>query len=174
MLIQTVAPVVDLLGTVKDYMKVENTDSDNTIQMLIDSKYSYAEKYTNQQFKTATFELKTSYLEDGFYFPKNPVQSISSIYYMDEDNNYQLLDDSIYYIYEEDGIFRLSLSENITTVSHKHAIKITFVAGFDDIPELIKSWVSYQCLVEFDGIETAVSSFSKKALDQYRVRSYES
>jgi|GEM_PF-6670605 len=174
MLIQTVAPTVDLLDEVKDYMKVDDTNSDNTIQMLIDSKYDFAENYTNRQLKTATFELTITSLEDGFALPKNPIQSISSIYYMDENEDYQLLSPSEYYLYEEDGVYKISLSENLVTATHKHAIKITFLAGYEAIPEAIKSWICYQCLVDFDGIETAVASFSNRALDQYKVQSYES
>lgn len=174
MLTQTVAPTIDLLEDVKEYLKVEDNNSDSTIQMLIDSKYSYAENYTNSQLKTATFELKTSSLEDGFSLPKNPIQSISSIHYMDENETYQLLDSDNYYLYIEDGIGKISLSESLTTATHKHAIKITFVSGYTEIPEIVKAWLCYQVLVDFDGVETAVAKFADEALDQYRVNGYES
>jgi len=174
MLIQTVAPTINLIDEVKDYMRVEDTNSDNTIEMLIDSKYAYAEDYTNRQLKTATFELKAPSLLDGDSLPKNPIQSISNIHYMDENEDYQLLDASNYYLYQENGITKISLSKNIETVSHKHAIKITFVAGYEEIPKPIKAWICYQVLVEYDGVETAVKNFSDKALEQYKVSGYES
>lgn len=164
---------INLLETVKDYLRVVDNDSDTTIQMLIDSSLSYAENYTNRQFGLATFELYTEILVDGMALPKNPIKSITKIEYMDESNTYQLLDSSLYYLYEDDGIGKVEIIGDIPNyANHKYAIKITFVAGYDEIPNLLVSWLSYQVSEQFDGTETPVSKYAKNILNQFVVSKF--
>jgi len=171
MLKEVVAPNIDLLDEVKAYLRVTDTNSDNTINLHIASSIEYAQKYTNRQFGVATFELSIESLENGFKLPKNPVQSIEKIEYMDEDGVYKTLDSSLYYLYEEYGIGTIFLKEPISlNISHKYAIRITFIAGYDDIPPAIRSWISYKVMTLFDDRETIVSKFAHNILDQYRIR----
>lgn len=161
---------VDLLVKVKDYLRVSDNDSDSTIQMLINSSISYAENYTNRQFKPATFELYAEHLTDEMIIPKSPVKSIDKIEYMDDTKTFQVLDSSLYYLYEEHGEGKIKLVGNLPTyVNHKQAIKITFKAGYEDLPELFVSWLCYQVSEQYDGTETPVNKYAKNILNQFVV-----
>ncbi len=161
---------VDLLVKVKDYLRVSDNDSDSTIQMLINSSISYAENYTNRQFKPATFELYTEHLTDEMIIPRSPVKSIEKIEYMDDAKTYQVLDSSLYYLYEEYGEGKIKLVGNLPTYeNHKQAIKITFKAGYDVFPELFISWLCYQVTEQYDGVETPVNKYAKNILNQFVV-----
>ncbi|TLP41042.1 head-tail connector protein [Arcobacter arenosus] len=173
MLKKTVTPTINVLEEVKAYMRITDTNEDATIQMLINSSVAFAENYTNRQFGVATFEFYIDSLVSGTCLAKTPLVSVDKIEYMDDNGDYQILDTSIYYSYEEDGIGKVEIIDDIPTYKeHKYAFKITFQAGYSDIPELLMSWLAYKVLEQFDGVETQVSKFANNVLDQFKISEF--
>ena len=172
MLVQIVAPTYDLLASTKEYLRILDDDSDNLIASFIDTAYIFAEDYTNRSLKTATYELTLPTIADGFTLPKNPIQSISKIELRDINGDYSIYDDTHYYLYEEYGIGCIKFDNLPSLVTHKQAIKITFIAGYTDIPEALKNWIKYKASILLDGETYNENKFVDSILDQYRVRSY--
>ena len=172
MLIQTVAPTYDLLNDTKEYLRILDTNSDSLITSFIKASYNFAQTYTNRSLKTATYELTLANIKDGFILPKSPIQSISKIEIRDDLGAYYLYNSSKYYLYEEHGRGAIKFVELPTLVNHKLALKITFIAGYADIPVDIQNWIKYRVSTLYDGREEQVSKFVDSILDQYRIRSF--
>jgi len=154
---------------VKKYLRVVGIADDDEVQRLTDSVIEDGQKYTNRQFGTATYILFLENIYDGFKFPKNPIQSIEKIEILDEDNNYIVLDSSKYYLYEELEIGRLKILENISLINHKKAIKITFICGYEVVPEPIKTWIKYKTMCLFDGKEENINKYVDNMIGKYRI-----
>lgn len=167
-----VAPTYDLLDEVKEFLRVIDADSDALIQREINSAMNFAENHTNRTFATTTFELYLPLLKNGLVIPKNPVQSITKIEYMDESKIYQILNADTYYLYEVDGLAKIDFSEIPNHIENKNAIRITFIAGSLDIPELIKSWLSIRVQEQFDGVESSSHKYVHNILNQYKISEF--
>ena len=161
-LTQIVAPAQEpiTLAEAKLFMKVLETDEDVLIETMIASAREYVENYTNRQLETATFELITDKIDSGFKLPKNPIQSITKIEYMDNDSNYQLMPTTDYYLYYDNGIGKIQIVTPISHKGDKRAIKITFIAGYDDVPFSIKTYIKMLVSTLFENREQYVVGVS--------------
>ena len=99
MIVQKVAPTptdIDEILSLEDakrFIRVVDEDDDADIQSFIDSAITEAQDITNRQFASTTYELYLPNLpRENFKFPKNPVQEIVSIEYMDINGEYQTID----------------------------------------------------------------------------------
>ena len=171
-LVQKVAPINDLLSLdeAKSFMRILDNDSDSDIQAIIKSCIEYVENYTNRQFITATYELYTETFIKNMRLPKNPIQSITSIEYLDEDGVYQTLSTDYYYIYGENGVSKIYFQDTLPThKEHKNAIRITFIAGYGDdstsVPESIKSCVKVLVSTLYENREHYVVGFTSVSIE---------
>jgi len=159
-LIQTVAPIAEpiTLTEVKEFLRILDTDSDILLGTLINVSREHIENVTNRQLESATFELYA----DCFItrLPKNPIQSISSIEYMDADGVYQILDISKYYLYENNGIGKISYEDLPTYKVHAKAIKITFISGYVSVPESLKQYMKVKIATLYENREEFVIGVS--------------
>lgn len=181
-LVQTVAPISEpiTLEEAKDFMRILEADDDALITAMIESAREFAENYTNRQIISATYELYTEWYTQDMVMPKNPIQSITSIEYMDEAGTYQTLDPTLYYLYGENDLYKIHFEEDLPEYKeHKKAIKITFVAGYTTVPSAFASYMKvfvsnlYENR-EFYVIGTRVDKMANplvvKMLDMYRVQ----
>jgi len=179
-LVQTVAPLQEPItqAEAKDFLRVLDSDSDNLILALIVAVREHVENITNRQLEVATFELYLDYFPSKL--PKNPINSIEKIEYMDESGTYQLLDSSLYYLYVENGIGMIEYLSKPLFKDHKESIKITFTSGYDLTPEPIKQYMRVKISTLFENREefvvgASISSFNdgfiENLLNSYKVRS---
>jgi uncharacterized phiE125 gp8 family phage protein len=180
-LVQTVAPINEpvSLDEAKKFMRILENDDDTLIESMIIGAREYAENYTNRQLMTATYELYLSDFIQDFKMPKNPIQSITSIEYMDEDGNYQVLDSSLYYLYGDNDISKIHFEDFEDHKEHKKAIKITFVAGYTTVPSSIIAYIKVLVSTMYENreqyiigvsAETNANPMINKLLDMYRVQ----
>ena len=183
-LVQTVVPTQEpiSLSEAKDFLRVLDNDSDALISSLIVAVREHVENVTNRQLESATFELYT----DDFVskLPKNPIQTVDKIEYLDESGNYQTLNSVNYYVYENNGISYIKYIELISSTfpslqDHKKAVKITFTAGYETVPEAVKQYIKVKISTLFENREqyvigASISDFGNKFIENlltpYRVR----
>lgn len=129
--------------------RVEHADEDTLITALIKSARELAEHRTGRAFITQTCEWVLPSLDgDKIAFPVAPVQSITSIKYLDSNGVEQILPDSVYALDKTGNgkhYLRLKYGQSWPSVlSQFDAVKITFVAGYgdaDDVPAAVKQWM---------------------------------
>jgi len=181
MLVQIVAPTAEPLSLTeaKLFLRVLSAADDTLITSMIKASREYAEDITNTQLMVATYELYAGNLVAKL--PKNPIKSIEKIEYMGEDEVYQLLDTSLYYLWEENGIGKIEYKECPTLISHKKALKITFTSGFQSVPEAIKAWMRVKVSTLYENREqfvigVSISSFNDKFVDcllnSYKIKEF--
>ena len=180
-LVQTVAPIEEpiTLQVAKDFLRVIETDDDTEIQAMITSAREYAENYTNRQIKSATYELYLEEFSETIQLPKNPIQSITSIEYMDESGVYQTLDSASYYTYLDNEITTIFFEDMPDHKDHKRAIKITFVSGYSAVPESITAYIKILVSTLYENrelyiigvsVDKLANPMALKMLDMYRVQ----
>lgn len=85
------APEIISLSAAKLHLKVDTTDDDTLITDLIQAAIESAENYTGISINEAKFEVKSDCFINDHEFKVSPVQSITSVKYLDEDGNEQTL-----------------------------------------------------------------------------------
>ncbi len=187
MLVQKVAPLKEdidkilSLDEAKEFIRVSDNEEDKDIQSFINSAIAEAEGITNRQFAKATYELYLSnFPRENFKFPKNPIQEIVSIEYMDLEGNYQTIDQSGYYLFTryEVGHIVFNIFPSFKIKNHMKAVKITFTSGYlKDFPNDLKQWLKVKVSTLFEFREEIVSGaiISKtkhvdSILQRYRIR----
>ncbi len=185
MIVQKVAPEqtdIDFilsLDEAKRFIRVIDTEDDLDIQSFINSAIAEAQDITNRQFATATYELYLSEFKREIKLPKNPIQEILSIEYLDSSNNYITLDSNSYFLYEDLEIGTIVFRTIPGVRVEQKAVKITFKSGYvSDFPADLKQWlkVRVSTLYEYREELTAGVSISKNnhvdsILQRYRIRS---
>jgi len=180
-LIQTVAPLSEPLSLedAKTFMHILEDDEDTLIESFISGAREYAENYTNRQLEVATFELTNEIIYCGFALPKNPVQSVTKIEYMDLNGTYQIMPNTDYYVYVDNGISKLHINKMPSYKCDKRAFKITFVSGYDVVPSSIISYIKMAVSTMYENRESYVIGVSvdksanpllDKMLNIYRIQ----
>ena len=189
MLVQKVAPTqtdIDAilsLASTKKFLRIVDNEEDETIKENILSAISEAEGLTNRQFAKATYELYLPNFPRGnFKFPKNPINEIISIEYMDLNGNYQTLDVSTYYLYKQYEVGKIEFEEypNVQIKQHKKAVRITFTCGYSEseFPQDLRQYLRVKVSTLFEFREGIVSGtiISKtnhvdSIIEKYKIRS---
>ena len=154
---RTVDPVISMIEF-EDAVKQVELPSDDTVhtrhlQRAIKAAIDDAERCTRRAFITQTWRLSLREFPARIYLPRPPLQSITSIVYVDSFGATQTLSPSLYQVtlddspaYVEPAFGQAWPSIRSETVD---PIKITYVAGFGDdaenIPEQYKN-VIYELL----------------------------
>lgn len=138
-LTQTAAPGSEpvTLAEAKLWLRETQDDQDDVIDHLITYAREKVEGDTSRQLITATFKLFLDQFVDLLYFPVDPVQSITSIAYVDIDGDSQTLDASVYQLDIAHDPARLVLAPDQSwpsIQSRLNAVTITFLAGFGGEP----------------------------------------
>lgn len=184
MIVQKVAPIqadIDEILSLEDakrFIRVVDTDDDADIQSFIDSAITEAQDITNRQFATATYELYLSEFKREIKLPKNPIQEIISIEYLDSSNSYITLDPTSYFLCEdlEIGVVVFRVIPGIK--SERNAIRITFKCGYKtNFPADLKQWLKVRVSTLFEyreeltaGISISKNNHVDSILQRYRIR----
>lgn len=140
----TVEPVT--VQEMREYLSLGGTEDDTLLTGLITAARAALEKITGRTFVTTTYQLYF----DGFSFlpvklARPPVQSVSSITYVDEDGVTQTLSSSLYTVDVSSLYGRVSPAYGEswpTTRAQDNAVCIEFKAGYGDaaasVPEPLK------------------------------------
>ena len=132
------------LSEAKNYLKVEDsyTDDDTLITAIITSVRQYIERYLSTALITQTIEEKWDYIDvrnyqvrQNFNLGVNPVQSVTSITYIDTDGDSQTWSASEYVVDTHRQVARIGIKNGYTWPSIQdeiNALTVTYVAGYGD------------------------------------------
>ena len=163
---QTAAPSVEPVTTAtqKTWMRVDGTDEDTLRGNLASSARALFEDSTNRQLITATWQLKlTNWPQGEIVLPVSPLQSVSSITYVDADGATQTWAASDYTVYTAStpGRVRPAYDKDWPSDSRggHNEITITFVAGYgdaaSDVPDGILTCIHLIAASWFENREAA-------------------
>lgn len=160
---QTSAPAVEpvTLAEAKDQLRVCHNADDTRITNLIVAARQQAEMVSRRQFITATWELKLDDFplgEDYIKLPYPPLQSVTSIAYIDADGVSQTLASSVYDVdtHREPGRITLAYNQSWPTIrDQENAVTVTFKAGYGDaagdVPDAVKEAIKLYIEDLYDG-----------------------
>lgn len=148
-LTQTGLPSVEPItrAEAKLFLRETQDDQDAVIDRLIKYAREHIEKIASgRQLITATYEMTIDGFPTIIYLPKAPVQSVTSIQYVDTDGDTQTLATSGYQTdFTSDPARIVEAYGEVwpETRDELNAVTVTFIAGFgdaaSDVPENYKS-----------------------------------
>lgn len=127
----TVEPVT--LLEAKDHLKEDTTENDAIISDAIVDARQWAEEYTGRQFVTATWDWFLDGFCQSFSAPLPPLQSVTSIKYLDTTGTEQTLASSTYRVdaVSEPGRIALDYGKSWpATYQVINAVAVRFVSGY--------------------------------------------
>lgn len=168
------------LTEAKDHMYVTIADDDTLIEAMINTATEQTQNYTGVQMVDATYIQALDRWEDVILLLRNPVKSITSIKYYDTDDVLQTLTATDFILDTFSIPNRLIKDVDVTLPDLKdkpNPVEITFVAGYDVIPESLKSYIKiitatfYESREEFNVMKAneMPNRFVIRLLDAYKV-----
>ena len=126
------------------WLKVNGTGSDTLIEGLIRAATRYVENMTGLRLVTQTVIMKRDDFSDCMVLPVGPVQSITSVEYLDNNGASQSLDPANYSaLLGQSGSISLVTGKSWPSVAiSPQAVTITAVVGFgqaEDQPEDVRT-----------------------------------
>lgn len=164
------APTSEPLTTqdAKDHMGVTITDDDTRIAAFIKAARGYVENVTNRVLITQTWDIFRDTFPVVIEVPKAPLQSVTTVKYIDTDGNEQTLSSSVYTVDTDSDPGRIYLSylQSWPTIrGMRHAITIRIIAGYGAataVPQPIKQAMLLLIASSYcEGEATAPISLSK-------------
>lgn len=146
-LVQTIAPTTEpiSLTEAKAHCRVETDfiEDDDLIEAFIAAARESCEARTGRQLVQATYALRLLDFpcEDVIELPVPPLVSVSSITYVDGDGTTQTLSTDVYEVdpYTTPGRVVLKYGQVWPVPrTQRNAVTITFVAGYTEVPKLLK------------------------------------
>ena len=136
-LTQTSAPGVEpiTLQQAKDHLRVSHNDEDAIIEPLITAARQHVEAYTKRALITQTWAWSMDAFATLLSPPLPPLQSVSSIAYIDAAGDSQTLASSNYRVDSASEPARITEAYDTTwptTRQVTNAVTVTFIAGYGD------------------------------------------
>lgn len=125
---------------VKRRIRVDFSDDDTDLGLMIAAARDHAEKYCNTRFASQIVEMKCDSFCDFARLPEAPVSSVASISYVDTDGATQTLATSVYEL-RADGLeaaIVLAYGKQWPAIQPKSRITVTAVVGYDEAPAAVK------------------------------------
>ena len=117
------------LTDVKTQLRITGSDDDDALRMFIAAIRHRAEQYLRKTLVTSTWELKIDCFDPEIYLPMGPIQSITSVAYIDTDGASQTLASSGYQ-FDAGGRLATSYGNDWpSTRSDFDAVTVTYIAG---------------------------------------------
>lgn len=142
----TVEPVT--LAQVKLSARIDDTELDSLItDVFIPAAREMAEHETGRALCTQTRELVLDTFPDALVLRGNPIQSVTSVRFLDTDGNEVELDPQDYQVdtVSEPGYVIPAYGKTWPeTYAVANAVRVRYVCGFgdaDDVPAGIKQWI---------------------------------
>lgn len=173
---QTIPPAGEplSLSEVKQWLRIEEdaTHEDAVVWLAIQSARERCEAESGLQLLPATWV----HYADRFRIielPKNPVRSVNSVIYIDENDTEQTLSTDLYRVDLTHSPARIIFNGNMPALSEaEYPIRINYDAGFDDIPAEAKMamLMDVGSLYEHRNelVYNNLSEVPRTALDKYR------
>ncbi len=121
------------LADVKSHLSVEVSDDDTMISNFITAARRWCEHFTRRAFITQSWKLVLDKFPAEFRVPLPPLQSVTSITYIDTDGNTQTLASSVYTVdidSEPGRIVEAYQQSWPTTRDVVNAVTVTYKAGY--------------------------------------------
>ena len=127
----SVAPTAEpvSLPQAKAHLRITHSEDDTEINAMITAAREVVEKYLNRDIAQRTWIYTAEGFSSPMVLPKAPVDSITSIQYVDENGDTQTLSDSVY-VLDDDKIHLKYDQTWPATRNQRHAVTITFVSGY--------------------------------------------
>jgi uncharacterized phiE125 gp8 family phage protein len=166
------------LADAKAQCRVESDDEDSLIEGLIAAATDYVEQYTGRALITQTWRLTLDEFTHALLLPKGPVQTVTHVRYFDSEGAEQtvLVDDyTLDNTSDPAWVVINSGASWPVTQSGVNMVKITFVAGYTEVPSsithaillLIGQWFDNRSAVS-DKAVIAVPNAVESLLTNYR------
>lgn len=177
---QTTAPATlpVSLDTAKSFYRVIGAEQDADILRTLTAAYDKAEQITNRQLTKATYEGYLDAFASSVILPRPPLSSVTKVEYIDKDGATQVWTDYTVDDISVPAVIHFdSFPSDVRTKGVNNVI-ITFVCGYDSVPEAITSWMLVYGLTLFENRENLVDGVSVSSekqgyfnhlLDSYRI-----
>lgn len=178
----TVEPVT--LAEVKAHCRVSGSASDDELNAFIVSARMQAEQELRRYLITQTIDAYYDSFPNFFELP--PLQSVTSITYLDDNGDSQVLATSQYRVDAVSTPARITPAYGVSwpsTYGVTNAVTVRFIAGYGDyssVPQCIKQWIKLQVSNAYDNrtpvtiggsMSTMPNQFVGGLLDPERVTS---
>lgn len=166
---QTVAPAVEPVtaGDMRDHSRIDIDDEEGYLDGLCTAARQFAESYTHRALITQTWELRCDQFPILMHLPRGPLQSVSSVQYLDDAGDLQTVATSVYDVDTVSDPGVISLAYDQSWPSHRwthHAVRMTFVAGYGaapaDVPMPIRQAIMMLAATWYENRETVAMGMS--------------
>jgi len=158
----------------KTHARVSGSANDAEITAMITAARQYAEQETGRWMITQTVDAYFDAFPHCFSLP--PLQSVSSITYIDSNGDSQTLDSSLYRVDAKSKPARITAASGTSWPSTQdvtNAVTVRFIAGYGAaaaVPECIKQWIKIRGEHYFDNrgpnvVGASVAEFGKHYID---------
>lgn len=129
------------LAEAKAHLRVDHTDEDTPIGVVIAAARAHIEKYCGQRFAGQTLTAKCDSFSDFARLEDGPINSITSVVYLDENGDSQTLSTDVYEL-RADGIeasIVLKYEQTWPAIRLGSQITVVMVAGHSSAPADVKA-----------------------------------
>jgi uncharacterized phiE125 gp8 family phage protein len=162
----------------KTWCRVDGTDEDDAIDVLIAAARQLAEDYTNRCFVSQGRQLVMDTFPDAFELSRSPVSSVDSVTYLDEAGATQNVSTPVYWADTSSDPARLSLREGQTWPSDTRDFAsaiISYTAGYSATPANVPAAIRQAVLLTVAHLYAnreaqAMPEMAVKLLRPYRVQ----
>lgn len=125
---------------VKRQSYIDHDDDNDILTRLIATARDHAERYCGARFGTQTVTVKCDGFADMARLPEAPVQSITSIAYVDTAGTTQTLSTDVYELRSDglDASIALKYNQTWPAIQPGSRITVTAVVGYADTPPAVK------------------------------------
>lgn len=129
----------------KTHARIDHSDEDTLITAYLVAARQWSETWLRRSLITQTWVARYDGFPARIVLPYAPLQSVTSIQYVDASGNTQTASTALYVVdtYRHPGEVYLAYDQTWpTTRDEQNAVTITYVAGYgddpDDVPEAIR------------------------------------
>lgn len=140
----TVEPVG--LDEAKDHLRLDGENEDRRLRGYLKAARVWAEHFTRRALISQTWDLKVDTFGELLYVPLPPLQSVTSISYVDDNGDSQTVTSTIYTVDTDSDPGRIFLAYDQSWPSHRsipNAVTARIVVGYgavaDNVPEDIRT-----------------------------------
>jgi len=142
------------LAKAKSWARIKSTTEDVINQDLLDSILDFAELYTNRELSQNTWKCVGSEFTDLECIRKNPVVSITSVKYFNEDNVETTVANTVYYLVKGKQISGIleQVDQDFPTdvLAQMNQITAIIVTGFATVPPTLLQAIKGHFLFLFE------------------------